>query len=227
MKNIKESFTIPFKDPDWLSKFLIGGIFTLLSFLLIGIPVLFGYFIEYLQRVRRNEQRPLPEWNEAGVKFITGFKFLVTLFVYYIPLIIIAIPVFVIMIIASIQESTFAGFFGGATVFMVVLFVIIPYSLFITILTPIIAVRFAEREKIGDGLHVGNVLTLFIVHWQDAVIAALITIGVQALSAIGIIFFIAGILVTSFYASLIRFHLYGQIAFSIDQSKTPQAISAP
>ncbi len=226
MKNIGEAFTFPFKDPNWLSKFLLGGIFVLLSCLLIGIPVLFGYYIELIQRMRRNEPQPLPEWSEPGVKFITGFKFLVTLFVYYIPLVVLAVPLFIILIISAVQQSTFAGLFGGATALTVVFLVIIPYSLFITILTPVIAIRFAERESISDGLQIGTILTLFKKHWQDAVIATLITIGVGTLASLGLIFFIVGIFVTSFYASLIRFHMYGQIAQAIDQATTYQAMTA-
>ena len=227
MKNIGEALSFPFKDPDWILKFLIGGIVGLLSMILIGIPVLFGYYIELVQRLRRNEPKPLPEWNELGVKFIVGFKFLVTLFVYYTPLIIITVPIFIMIIIASIQQSYVTGLFGSAALLTLIFLVMIPYSLLISILTPIISVQYAERESIGDGLHIGKLFRLFKAHWQDALIATLITIGVETLSAIGIIFFIVGVLFTSFYASLIRFHLYGQIAQTIQESashSTPRAV---
>ena len=217
MKNISEAFSFPFKDPDWVSKALIGGIFTLLSIILIGIPVLYGYYIELVQRLRRHEQNPLPEWSELGVKFIVGVKFLITLFVYYLPLIIIMFPILIIVAIASIQESHMAGMFGGAALLTVIFLVVIPYSLFMSVLTPIISVEYAEKESMGDGLQVGKILKLFKVHWQDCLIATLITIGVGILASVGIIFFIVGILFTSFYASLVRFHLYGQIAQTIHQ----------
>ena len=57
MNTISEAFTFPFKDPNWLTKFFIGAMFVVLSFFLIGIPVLYGYCIEIQQRVRRGEQQ--------------------------------------------------------------------------------------------------------------------------------------------------------------------------
>ena len=53
MRDIGEAFSFPFRDPNWVSKFLIVAIFVALSILLIGIPVLYGYYLELVQRVRR------------------------------------------------------------------------------------------------------------------------------------------------------------------------------
>ena len=226
MTNIGEAFSFPFKDPNWLTKFLVGAVFIILSFILIGIPVLYGYCIELVQRVRRREQFPLPEWNEPGVKFIVGAKFLIALFVYYVPLVIIMIPVVFLFILSSFHVSDFAEVLGSAALLSMIFLFVIPYSLFITWLTPIICVRFAERESIGDALQLGKVFYLFKLRWQDALVAALIAFGVEILAAVGFIFFVVGILFTNFYAHLIRFHLYGQIAQAVEESRSipvPQA----
>jgi hypothetical protein len=220
MKNIGEAFSFPFKDPDWVSKFLIGAIFTVLSMVFIGIPVLYGYYIELMQRVRRNEQYPLPEWREVGVKFITGIKYLIVLFVYYLPLMFILLPVIFLMIVAGVTASHIAGALSSAALLMMIFVIIIPYSLFIAWLTPIISVKYAERENMGDALNIGSILKLFKHHWQDALLAAVITFVVKLLSALGIIFLLVGVLFTSFYASLVAFHLYGQIGHSIEESRS-------
>ncbi len=218
MRNIGEAFSFPFKDPDWVSKFLKGGAFIFLSFFIIGIPVVFGYDTELVQRVRRGDQHPLPEWNEPGVKFILGIKYLTVLFIYHIPLIFIIFPTWILIIITSLHGVHITSIVSTAAVVFGVFTVVIPYVLFINLLTPIISAKFAERERIADAVQVGTILHLFKTHWRDCLAATLISVVTGIFAAVGIIFFIIGILFTTFYASLIRFHLYGQIAQCIKQS---------
>jgi hypothetical protein len=228
MKKMGDAFTFLFNDPQWVSKIIIGAVFTLLSVVLIGIPVIYGYYIELLQRVRRNEQYPLPAWTDLGVKFVTGFKYIIALIIYYLPIMIIAIPFFLMLFVSALSDAEEATILSGV-VFMVFIFVIIiPFSLVVTLLQPIIAVTYAERESIGDALKVGTIFRLFKQRWQDTLVATLITIGIGLLASIGILFFLFGLFVTTFYVRLVEFHLYGQIAQSIDERKTPaQAAFAP
>ena len=215
MNNFGEAFTFPFKDPNWLSKFFIGGIFIFLSFFLIGIPVLYGYCIEIQQRVRRGEQYPLPEWKDVGVKFILGFKYLVTLLIYYIPVFLVVIPIVFLLVVQNLDiPGTPRMFKGMESEFIWVVF-LIGYSLLISILSPIISVKFAEHEKIREGLEVGNIISLFGKYWQDALIAILLSMGVGIFAVAGLLFFIVGIFFTTFYALVVRHHLFGQIGKNI------------
>lgn len=225
MKNIGEAFSFPFRDPNWVSKFIIGAVFGLLSLLMIGIPVLYGYYIELCQRVRRKEQYPLPEWNDVGVKFVLGFKYCVALVVYCLPVFLALIPALFFIIIAAIGGSETGGMMGGTLFMGLIFFFIIPYSLIITLLTPVITVEFSERGSITDALRIGGVLRTFRAQWQDVLVAALISLGVGTLSGIGLILLIIGVFLTDFYAKLITFHLYGQIGQLIDESR-PARVSA-
>jgi hypothetical protein len=218
MKNISEAFSFPFKDPDWVSKFMLGAIFTALSVVLIGIPVLYGYYIELMQRMSKNEQYPLPEWREVGVKFIVGIKYLIVLLVYYLPMMFVLLPVIFLLIVAGVIGTSAAGALSSFAVLMSVFIIVIPYSLFIAWLTPLISIRYAERESMGDALNLAAVFGLFKFHWQDALLAAVLVFIVKLLSAIGIIFLLVGVLFTSFYASLVAFHLYGQIGQNAKES---------
>ncbi len=211
MKNIGEAFTFAFRDPNWLAKFLVGAFFTLLSFVLIGIPVLYGYYIELLQRVRRGEEHPLPEWKDVGVKFISGIKYLVTLWIYYFPLLLVAIPVFLLLFISSVQGTHLFDVMGRAVTAGVLIFVVLPYSLFVLVLTPLIAVEYSMNERVGEGIDIGRVIRLFGKHWQDSLLVVLITLGMDLAASLGLVLLLIGILFTSFYVSLIKFHLYGQM----------------
>lgn len=218
MKNIGDSFTFPFKDPEWPTKIIIGGLFVILSFAFVGLPVLYGYFIELIQRVRRREQQPLPEWKDVGVKFITGIKYLVALLVYSIPVILVmaGFVVFMLLLSLGLHEHSIAGFFTGMAGVIFVIIFVMPYSLVVAILTPVITLKFAERERISDALRITEVFRTFRMCWQDTLIAALIGFGVEILASAGLLMLIIGVVLTIFYASLVRFHLIGQIAQSID-----------
>lgn len=227
MKDIGAAFSFPFKDPNGLTKILIGGLVTILAIFLIGIPVLYGYLIALTQRVRRGEQYPLPEWSELGVMFISGLKYIVVLLLYSLPMLLIVLPLMFFLFLAGISGVDEAEALGGMTMLLLIFFLIVPYSLFLTWLTPIITVKFADRERMEDGLNLGAVFGLFKTYWLEALIAVLLTIVVDLLSIVGIIFFIVGILFTTFYASLVTFHLYGQIAQSADlaqQRSTPATV---
>src|SRR5262249_55531416 len=63
-----------FQDPDWIKKLLIGGLFSLLSALLIGIFFVAGYWARVLRRMAAGDARPLPEWDDLGGIFGDGVK---------------------------------------------------------------------------------------------------------------------------------------------------------
>ncbi len=216
MRMISDSFSFIFRDPDWPLKMLVGSLFVFLSMFLIGIPVLYGYLIELLQRVRRNEQRPLPEWKDPGIKFLTGLKYCITLFLYYLPFMIILLPIIfmtALVIPAAYRSPDDLALFALLPPIVIIILV---YTVLMVILTPFIAIRFAVNERIGDGLSVGKIFRSLGRHGGDAIILFLLSLAVSLGSAIGLIVFIIGIFATSFYSHCVTFHLYGQLAQSID-----------
>jgi hypothetical protein len=215
MKDIGESFRFVFRDPNWFLKLFLGGVFSLLSIILIGIPVIYGYRIELLRRVRRREEYPLPEWKDVGIMFITGFKYIVTQIVYFLPLLIFFIPMIGIMIYLMAQGAAPDELIGATPVLTLFMLGVAVYSIFILLITPVIAIRYSKNERIADGLNIGIIVRLFKNSWQDIVIVVILGVALDILATVGIIAFIIGIFFTSFYAKLVQFHLYGQIAISL------------
>src|SRR5512135_2961097 len=76
------SFTFVSEDPEWIKKVLIGGAFTLLSALLVGIPFVLGYFARTLRNVVTGAERPLPEWDDLGGIFNDGLRLAAVYLVY-------------------------------------------------------------------------------------------------------------------------------------------------
>jgi hypothetical protein len=68
------AFKVVFEDPGWIKKVLIGGVFVLLSAILIGIPFVLGYFGRATRNVAAGVAQPLPEWDDMGGLFSEGLR---------------------------------------------------------------------------------------------------------------------------------------------------------
>ena len=219
MKELGKAFSFPFKDPAWISKFIIAGIFILLCIILIGIPVIVGYLIQVTQRAMRREERVLPDWNDIGVKFVTGFKFCLIYCIYLLPVFILLIPMIAIAAASELADSPdVVGIFATVYLFAFTL-LIVPYSLILTAIIPIVAYRFAERERIGDALDVGRVFRDFKLNWQNTLVVALIAVGIQSFAFIGIIFFFIGIVFSLFYSYLVSAYLHGLLYLELPEQE--------
>src|SRR5438128_2728173 len=58
--DLGQGFRFFFEDPDWVKKILIGGVFMLLSSVIVGAIFVAGYGVHVLRRVVRGEPRPRP-----------------------------------------------------------------------------------------------------------------------------------------------------------------------
>jgi hypothetical protein len=218
MNDLGKAFSFPFKDPAWVSKFVLAALFMLLAVFLVGIFILAGYLVRVTQRVMRREENVLPEWADVGVMLIVGFKFCVTYLIYLLPMLLLYVPFLIMVVMGKIVDNgasleTIAGLYFVVVIFLLV----IPYSLVFTLLSPIIAYRFAERERISDALDIGGVFKAFTRNWQSTAVVALIGMGLSSLATIGVVFFIIGILFTIFYAYLVMAYMNGLLY--VDQAK--------
>ncbi|HUI10485.1 MAG TPA: DUF4013 domain-containing protein [Bacteroidota bacterium] len=209
MRDIGKAFSLPFKDPSWVSKFLLAALFLLLCLVGLGIPIIVGYLIQVTQRVIRREERPLPEWSDIGVKFVLGFKYCVVYVIYLVPVVLLVIPVVALGVATSSTDAPeLVGVLSIVYMFGFTLLVI-PYSLLLAAIMPIVAYRFALTEKIADGVDVAAVFRDFRRNWQNTAVVALITIGIESLAFVGIAFFLVGIFFTVFYVYLVSAAMRG------------------
>jgi hypothetical protein len=219
MKDIGAAFKFQFQDPNWVSKMFLGALFELLSVLLIGSWIVMGYQVEVIQRVMRKDPTPLPEWDRLSEKLLRGIKLFIISVVYYLPLAFIFIPFVLLIGLSSALHSHEVEAFSGITLISVVILVVLPYVLFVSILLPVIYLEFAKREHMGGALNLATVLRFFTKNWQNVIVLALILIGVNILSAVGVVFCIIGVFFTTFYAKLVSAHLTGQLHLAAVESQ--------
>jgi hypothetical protein len=209
MKDLGRAFSFIFKDPSWVSKTAIAAVFMILSLVLVGFFILLGYFLQITQRVMRRQEPALPEWDEIGVKFVLGVKFCVVYLVYLIPVIIFMVPLTGLAAASGFADySDVAGMAFGIYLFGLTL-LIVPYGLVLSIATPIIIYRLAERERIGDAIDVVRIVTLFRANWQNSLVVALLAFGLQSFGGIGAVVFLIGFFFTMFYAYAVSSYMSG------------------
>ena len=215
MKDLGKAFSFIFKDPRWASKIALAALFMILSIFLVGIFILAGYFIQLTQRVMRREEYPLPDWTDIGVKFVVGFKYVLVYLVYLLPVFLLLVPIVIIAIAGAIMDQPdIMGAFATVYIFGFTLLVI-PYSLALTLLVPIISYRFAREERMSEALDIGGIFRDFRNNWENTVVVALIALGIQSFAGIGILFFIIGIFFTLFYAYAVSAYLHGALYLSM------------
>ncbi len=191
MDNIGRSFTYMFEDPEWLQKILVGAVFVLLSFILIGIPFLLGYVLQLVRNVSNGNPLPLPAWDELGEKFTKGLLFFVVIVIWAIPLIIIH---FILAMIPCL------GWIASVAL-----------SIAFAMVMPYIYVRFARSGNIADAFDFAGMIAFLTQNTVNLLLVALLSIVFGILASLGFIALIIGYFFTAFWAQLGIGYLYGEV----------------
>ena len=80
--DIARSFSYMFKDSSWFFKVFLGGIFLILSAVVVGLPFILGYEIEHIRGVAEQKESILPEWKNMRKLFKEGLIVLCAALVY-------------------------------------------------------------------------------------------------------------------------------------------------
>ena len=82
----------PFKDPQWKTKFLLGFLLILASYVIPVLPmvIVYGYCAQIMRRIIVKQGEPfLPDWDDWGELFTIGLKLLGVSVVYSLPFLLI------------------------------------------------------------------------------------------------------------------------------------------
>lgn len=215
-----KAFTYVFEDEKWVEKIFIGGLFLLISFLIIPIFFVIGYQVEIIERILEGKEKPLPQWTNLGEKLSKGFSLIVTVFIYQLPIFIIYIFLFIPMIFLFLLPSigknseTAAGIIAiiFMLIFFLVMIIVFAYSIFVFLITPAVTTRYALTKSIREGLNIKEVWQFTKSNIGNVLIVLLLAYAASLIGAIGVIAFFIGFAFTSFYSLTVTGYLYGELA---------------
>lgn len=202
-------FTFVFEDPRWVAKILIGGLFYIAGFLIIGWFFIFGYCARLARNVMAGLQHPLPEWEDLGDYFVEGLKLFGIMLVFYMPLIAIAVALGIpAAFIAAVEEGDpeiLSGAFAGCAVCLVV-----PLAFVITFFLPAALLAAIRENRFGAAFELGRHWNFIRSNMVNYLLAFLVYFIARILAGFGIILLCIGVVFTGFWAFLITTHAFAQ-----------------
>jgi hypothetical protein len=211
-------FAFAFEDPRWLPKMLIGALFTLATFLLIGLPFVLGYMARLARNVVAGMQQPLPEWDDLGEYFTEGLRLFVIAFLYLLPIFVIVGMVVVPLIFAqsldrdSVQRAVSEGFVGC------VWCLVAPLSLAINIWLPAALIMSAVDRDFGAAFDFSRIARFIRANAGSYVLAFIVWLIARFAASLGILLFCVGVFVTAFWSYLVGTYAFAE-AYRLSKSR--------
>lgn len=205
MSSIEDAVTYPMESDDWIVTVLIGGVLSLLGFLIIPMFIVYGYLIRAIRANLEGEPEP-PTFGDYGGLIVDGIKAFVVGLVYMI----IPMVVFFLTVGTSIMAMVGGGDAGAAAglgtllVGMLATFVL---ALIFGYLAVVGIVNLAKEDQLGAAFDIDTIRSVGFS--SDFAVPWLISVGVFVA-----ISFITGILnIIPFLGALVGVFLnfYGLI----------------
>lgn len=195
------------ESDEWIVTVLIGGVLSLLSFLVIPIFLVAGYVVRAIRSNLDDEPEP-PEFGNWGELLVVGFKATIIGFLYMlVPFVVMAVTVGgAAMGIATGGEAGAAAGIGGMLIGMFVSFVLL---LVFGYLSAVALVNFAREDRFGAAFDVAVIKDVGL----DSAFAIpyLISIGIfVAAGLVNVVPFVGSLLAafTNFYAAIVAANLW-------------------
>lgn len=203
-------FQYVFEDPQWLQKILVGGLFYLAGFLIIGWFFVFGYIAQAVRNIIRNEPRPLPEWENLGEFFNEGLRLFGVLLVVILPLIFLALGIMIPAgLLGSIDNEGAAALGSGLSGCVACLFV--PISLAVTFFMPAMLLFAAVEQRFGAAFEFGRIWPFIKQNIGNYLLAIVVYLIARFIGGFGVMLLCIGVIFTGFWSFLITAHAFAQV----------------
>ncbi|MFZ6029322.1 MAG: DUF4013 domain-containing protein [Chloroflexota bacterium] len=212
-----ESFTFMFKDPNWITKFLIGALISLVPILNLAWS---GYGVGIIRNMARGDETPLPEWDNIGEKFKDGLMVAIASLVYTLPLWLIAcvmmVPLTTMQDPGSAEGAILAiSTIGGCCITI--------YALIFSFFMPAMLVHYARENTFGSLFQAGKIIKLattnigqYLMAWIATLVALLVfSIVSPVLTMVCVFPLYLGIV----WLASVMHHAYGQVGLIIQSSE--------
>ena len=188
---------IPNSSKDWISKSLMGVVFALLSFVVIGIVPLIGWGIAIARHVIQGDEDVLPDWSELGQTIIDGLKFMAIFILWY-------IPVWLLVILGAVINVEVVNLIINCCAAI--------YGVLVAILALGVYGLLADDRPFGEALNPANSWSVVSANRADTIIVWLVAaVGAAIATSISVILCGIGIVLGMTYGYALIGHLYGQL----------------
>lgn len=234
--DITKALTYISEDKEWLTKLGIAILISLLSFLIIPIPLLIGYSVAISRNVKTGVEPPLPAWEDWGGFFRDGLNIIIAQLVYTFPFWLLSCIVFVSTIgfEGLAQRMDNPDLLGAAflATFGLVGCLVLLFAVALMFISPAIVLQYLRTNELSACLRFGEVISLARQNLGDILMVTAISIGLGII--LSLVFGVLNIipclgqlasLLLSFavgpYIMAVTGHLYGQIAQKLE-GKAPE-----
>ncbi|HUP50628.1 MAG TPA: DUF4013 domain-containing protein [Thermoanaerobaculia bacterium] len=217
-------FAFTFDDPRWLQKVLIGGLFYLLGFLLIGFFFILGYLARLARNVIAGVEHPLPEWDDLGEYFAEGLRLVGVVIVWIVPLVVLAMFFMFPAALMSEAEHDVARGVGGC-VLGTVWCLMFPLSLAVTFFLPASLLMAVTERRFGAAFELDRIWRFIKGNIGDYLLAIVIYFVARFLAGFGILLFCIGLIFTAFWAMVITTHAFAQVYRRAGEKSRAPALS--
>lgn len=203
-------FTYVFEDPEWVQKILIGGLFYLAGFLIVGWFFIFGYVARVVRNVIAGQERPLPAWENLGEFFNEGIRLFGVGVVYVAPMIALAMMMIFPAIVADAVDNDALHALGGISAGCIsCLFV--PLSLAMLIFLPASLLFAAVEKRFGAAFEFKRIWPFIKENVGNYLLAVVVYLIARFLGGFGIVLLCIGVVFTGFWSFLITAHAFAQV----------------
>lgn len=203
-------FSFVFEDPRWLTKILIGGLFVLLSILIVGLFFVFGYMARLARNVIAGVTHPLPEWDDLGEYFVEGLKMAVIGLAYMAPMIILGIIIGIPGAVMSEAENEGLKNVGGCLMGSAWC-LILPLSLAVTFFLPAGLLMFVTTGRMGAAFEFGTIWSFIRANIGNYLLAIVIYFVAEFASSLGLVLLCIGIIFTEFWSFAAQTFAFAQV----------------
>ncbi len=216
-----QAFRFVVDDPDWIKKILLGGLFGLLSCILIGLFFVAGYLVRLVQRTARGEARPLPDWDDLGGIFEDGLKAVALYLLYSVAAAAVPLALGCVLFLLGGGASALLTGHGsgsdvaaGAMFFGIIgLYAMIALSVMIVLVfLPAAFVRVALTGRFGAGFEVREIVSFVTRNLVNYALAGLLYLVTSFVAGFGWLLLCVGIFPLAFWSQCVLAWALGETA---------------
>ena len=202
-------FTFVFDDPAWVNKILMGGLFYLAGFLIVGWFFILGYVARMTRNVIAGDPRPLPEWEDLGDYFAEGLRLAGVVLTYILPFIAIAFAFIVPMgLLSGVENRGVEAFSGCMASAMSCL--LVPLSLAVMVFMPASLLFAIVEQRYSAGFEFARIWAFIKNNVGNYLLAVVVYLIARMLGGVGIFLLCIGVIFTGFWSFLVTAHGFAQ-----------------